>query len=144
MSQQIQSTVSDISKKAKPIVEEVKSTAKAVGNEISKVASPIITTVENTVSEAVSSASSAIKSGINKLSKDHQDYKANLGLLAKYCIIISVIILLSCYIMHLISYLYKEKVLPEGIGFFRKLFLILGIAVLCVGIFCAVSWNYYN
>jgi Na+/proline symporter len=140
MSQQIQSTVSDISKKAEPIVEEVKSTAQAVGNEISKVASPIISSVESTASAAASS----IKSEINKLSKDHKDYKQNLGLLAKYCIIVGLIILLSCYIMHLISYLYKEKILPSGIGFFRKFFLIVGIAVLCVGIFCAVSWNYYN
>lgn len=139
MSQQIQSTVSDISKKAAPIVTEIKTTAKAVGNEISKVASPIISSVQSTASSAVST----VKSEINKLSNDHKDYKDNLGLLAKYCIIIGLIILLSCYIMHVISYLYKEKILPSGIGFFRKFFLIVGIAILCVGIFCAVSWNYY-
>jgi cation transporter-like permease len=144
MSQQIQSTVSDISKKAEPIVTEIKSTAKAVGNEISKVASPVISTIGNTASAASSSITSAVTSQINKLSKDHKDYKENLGFLAKYGIILGIIILLSCYILHVISYLYKEKILPPGIGFFRKFFLIIGIAVLCVGIFCAVSWNNYN
>jgi len=144
MSQQIQSTVSDISKKTEPIIKEIKPTIVAVGNEISKVASPIISTIGNTASTATSSISSAVTSQINKLSKDHKDYKHNLGFLAKYCIILGLIILLSCYIMHLISYLYKEKVLPVGIGFFRKFFLIIGIAVLSIGIFCAVSWNYYN
>jgi vacuolar-type H+-ATPase subunit I/STV1 len=144
MSQQIQSTVSDISKTAAPIINEVKPTIVAVGSEISKVASPIVSTIGNTVSTTTSSITSAITSKINNLSKDHTTYKQNLGIIAKYCIIIGLVLLLSCYIMHLISYFYKEKVLPLGIGFFRKFFLIVGVVILCIGIFCAVSWNYYN
>ena len=95
------------------------------------------------VISTLGTTASTIISSIPKLEKNHKDYKRNLALIAKYCIISSIIILLSAYFMHVISYLYKEKVLPYGIGFFRKFFLVVGILDLIVGIFCAVSWNYY-
>ena len=98
----------------------------------------IISTLGSTASTIISNIHSPIT-----LDKEHNNYKRGLALIAKYCIISALIILFSAYFMHVISYLYKEKVLPYGIGFFRKFFLVVGILDLIVGIFCAVAWNYY-
>ena len=98
---------------------------------------------QTTTSTSNTSSTSSTSSTTNAINDDHKNYKKNLELIAKYCIIGGLIILLSCFIIHLISYLYKEKRLPYGVSFFRKLFLILGISSLCVGIFCAICWNYY-
>jgi hypothetical protein len=76
------------------------------------------------MSQQISSTISTVVSSIENVAKDHNNYKKNLGLIAKYCIIAGLILLISCYIIHVISYLYKDKILPYGIRFIRKLFLI--------------------
>ena len=95
------------------------------------------------MSQQISSSISTVVSSIENVAKDHKNYKKNLGLIAKYCIISGLILLISFYIMHVISYLFKDKILPYGIRFIRKLFLILGILSLFIGILSAVGWNYY-
>jgi hypothetical protein len=95
------------------------------------------------MSQQITSTISTVVSSIENVAKDHKNYKKNLGLVAKYCIISGLIILISFFIMQIISSLYKDKILPYGIRFIRKLFLILGIFILCIGIFSAVGWNYY-
>jgi hypothetical protein len=95
------------------------------------------------MSKQITTSISNVVSSIENISKDHKNYKKNLGLVAKYCIISGLILLISYYIMHVISYLYKDKILPYGIRFIRKLFLILGFLSLFIGILSAVGWNYY-
>ena len=154
MSQQIISTASSLANKVSnvvtPIISPVTSVIAKTPTIVSSAASSTASTVSSaasstasSIASTASSTSSSVVSSIKNMETHHKDYKEKLANIAKYCIIIGLIILLSCYIMHVISYLYKEKILPYSIGLFRKIFLILGIINIIIGVFCAVAWNYY-
>jgi len=154
MSQQITSTASNlinnvskvIAPVTTPVSSAVSSAASTASSTVSSATKPIVSTVVSVATPVINTASSTVSSTVSSVEntfKNHKDYKKNLEIIAKYCIIAGLILLLTSYLTHVVSYLYKEKILPYPIGFFRKLFLILAIISLCVGIFCAVCWNYY-